>query len=55
MTEERTIEVALTARELRWLLEQIELTVDPDARQDSIRDEIEEQLERALFELEERE
>ena len=55
MAEERTVQVALTARELRWLLEQIGCTVDPDALTDAIRGEIEEQLERALFELEERE
>jgi len=55
MAEERTIQVALTARELRWLLEQIGASVDPDSKPDSIREEIEEQLERALFELEERE
>ena len=36
------------------LLEQIGAAVDPDARPDAIREEIEEQLERALFELEER-
>ncbi len=55
MTEERTIQVVLTARELRWLLEQIGAAVDPNARPDGIREEIEEQLERALFELEDRE
>lgn len=55
MAEERTAQVTLTGRQLRWLIEQIEHTVDPDSVQDSIRDEIEEQLERALFELEERE
>ena len=55
MAEERTIEVALTVRELRWLLEQIGAAVDPDSRPDGIREQIEDQLERALFELEERE
>lgn len=55
MTEERRAQVALTARELRWLLDQIGAAVDPDARPDGTREEIEEQLERALFELEERE
>ena len=55
MAEERTAQVALIARELRWLLEQIGAAVDPDARPDAIREEIEEQLERALFELEGRE
>ncbi len=55
MAEERRAQVALTARELRWLLEQIGCTVDPDALTNAIRGEIEEQLERALFELEERE
>ncbi len=48
-------QVALTARELRWLLEQIGAAVDPDARPEAIREAIEEQLERALFKLEERE
>jgi len=51
----RKAQVALTARELRWLLEQIGASVDPDARPEAIREEIEDQLERALFELEERE
>ena len=55
MAEERKAQVALTARELRWLLEQIGAAVDPDARPDAIREEIEEQFERALFELEGRE
>ncbi len=55
MAEERTVQVALTARELRWLLEQIGCTVDPDAIRNAVRDEIEAQLERKLFELEERE
>ena len=55
MTEERKAQVALTARELRWLLEQIGAAVDPDARLDGVREQIEDQLERALFELEERE
>ena len=55
MAEERKAQVALTARELRWLLEQIGAAVDPDARPDAIREAIEDQLERALFELEERE
>jgi len=55
MTEERTAQVALTARELRWLLEQIGAAVDPEARPDAIREEVEEQLEQALFELEDRE
>jgi hypothetical protein len=55
MGDERTIEVALTAQELRWLLEQIGAAVDPDSRPDGIREQIEEQFERALFELEERE
>ncbi len=55
MAEERTVQVALTARELRWLLAQIACTVDPDAIRDGVRDEVEAQLERALFELEGRE
>lgn len=55
MAEERTVQVALTARELRWLLEQIGAAVDPDARPDGVREQIEDQLEQALFELEERE
>jgi len=55
MAEERTVQVVLTARELRWLLEQIGCTVDPDAIRNAVRDEIEAQLERKLFELEERE
>jgi len=55
MTAERKAQVALTARELRWLLEQIGAAVDPDARPDGIREQIEGQLEQALFELEERE
>ena len=55
MEDERTIQVALTARELRWLLEQIGAAVDPDAPTQAIRDEVEAQLERALFELEGRE
>ena len=55
MAEERKAQVALTTRELRWLLEQIGAAVDPDARPDAIREAIEDQLERALFELEERE
>ena len=55
MAEERRAQVALTARELRWLLEQIGAAVDPDAPTEAIRDEVEAQLERALFELEERE
>lgn len=55
MAEERRAQVALTAQELRWLLEQIGAAVDPDSRPDSIRGAVEEQLERALFELEERE
>ena len=55
MAEERTVQVALTVRELRWLLEQIGAAVDPDSCPDSIREEIEEQLERALFELKGRE
>ena len=55
MVEERKAQVALTVRELRWLLEQIGAAVDPDARPDGVREQIEDQLERALFELEERE
>ncbi len=55
MAEERTAQVALTARELRGLLEQIGASVDSDSTRESIRDEIEAQLERALFELEGRE
>ena len=55
MAEERTAQVALTVRELRWLLEQIGASVDSDSTRESIRDEIEAQLERALFELEGRE
>ena len=55
MAEERRAQMTLTARELRWLLEQIGASVDPDAPTDAIRGEVEEQLERALFELEERE
>ena len=55
MAEERKAQVELTARELRWLLEQIGAAVDPDARPDAIREELENQLERALFELEGRE
>ncbi len=55
MAEERTIQVTLTARGLRWLLEQIGCTADPNGHTDAIRGEIEDQLERALFELEERE
>ena len=31
MAEERTIQVVLTARELRWLLEQIGASVDPES------------------------
>lgn len=54
MAEERRAQVALTARELRWLLEQIGASVDPDSIRDPVRDQIEEELERALFELEER-
>ncbi len=55
MAEERTAQVALTVRELRWLLEQIGCTVDPDAIRNAVRDEVEARLERALFELEGRE
>jgi len=55
MAEERRAQVTLTARELRWLLEQIGASVDPDAHTDATRGEVEEQLERALFELEGRE
>lgn len=55
MAEERRAQVVLTARELRWLLEQIGAAVDPDSRPDAIREEVEDQLEQALFELEERE
>jgi len=55
MGDERTIQVVLTARELRWLIEQIGAAVDPDSRPDGVREQIEDQLERALFELEERE
>ena len=55
MAEERTAQVALTVRELRWLLEQIGASVDPDSIRDPVRDEVEAQLERALFELEGRE
>jgi len=55
MAEERRAQVTLTARELRWLLEQIGASVDPDARPDGVREQIEDQLEQALFELEERE
>lgn len=45
MAEERTAQVTLTTRELRWLLEQIGCTVDPDAHTDATRSEVEEQLE----------
>ncbi len=55
MAEERTVQVVLTARELRWLLEQIGASVDSDSIRDPVRDEVEAQLERALFELEGRE
>jgi len=55
MADERKAQVALTVRELRWLLEQIGATVDPDTKPDAVREEVEEQLEQALFELEERE
>jgi len=55
MAEERKAQVALTARELRWLLEQIGAALDPDARPEGVREQIEDQLEQALFELEERE
>ncbi len=55
MGEERKARVTMTAQELRWLLEQIGAAVDPDARPDGIREELEDQLERALFELDERE
>ncbi len=55
MVDERTIQVALTARELRWFLEQIGCTVDPDAIRGAVRDGVQVQLERSLFELEERE
>ena len=55
MAEERRIQVALTARELRWLLQQVRCVVDPDSMRDSVQDELEAQLEGALFELEDRE
>lgn len=43
--KERFVEVPLTPREIRWLLEQIGSGV----AEDPVRDEVEMELERALF------